>query len=72
MIKVNDLRNTDGDRNTVLISAFSDTKAEVATTPISDYIGMPKNMTIEMGSDMMTADGEMAFMKSDGTWNWLS
>ena len=68
MIKVTDLKNTDEKSNTFLISAFADTKAEVAT---GTFIGLPEGAEIEMGSDIMTADGEMAFMKSDGTWNWL-
>lgn len=68
MIKVTDIKNSDANPNTFLISAFADTKAEVAT---GEFIGLPENATIEMGSDIMTAAGEMAFMKSDGTWNWL-
>ena len=50
------------------ISAFADTKAEVGT---SEFVGLPANATIEMGSTVMTASGELAFMKSDGTWNWV-
>ena len=68
MIKVTDIKNTDGDPNSYKISAFADTKAEVAT---GKFIGLPEGATIEMGSDIITAAGEMAFMKSDGTWNWL-
>ena len=68
MIKVTDLKNTDDKLNSYLISAFADTKAEVAT---GTFIGLPEDAEIEIGSDVMTADGEIAFMKSDGTWNWL-
>lgn len=68
MIKVTDLKNTDEKSNSYLISAFADTKSEVAS---GDFIGLPEGAEIEIGSDIMTADGEMAFMKSDGTWNWL-
>lgn len=70
MIKVIECTNTDRDFHTYKIVAFSDTKDEVATTPIADYIGMPKNANIEMGSLLITADCDVAFMKSDGTWNW--
>ena len=69
MIKVQEIKNTDSDSNSYLISAFADTKAEVATA--TDISGLPKGMKISIGSDVMTAAGEMAFMKSDGTWSWL-
>jgi hypothetical protein len=68
MIKVTDIKNTDSKSNSFLISAFADTKGEVAT---GEFVGLPEGAEIEMGSDVMTASGEMAFMKSDGTWNWL-
>lgn len=67
MIKVQTIENTDADENTFKISAFADTKAEVAS---GTFVGLPEGATIEMGSTVMTAKGELAFMKSDGTWNW--
>jgi len=67
MIKVQSIENTDADENTYKISAFADTKSEVGTSP---FIGLPEGATIEMGSTLMTATGELAFMKSDGTWSW--
>ena len=71
MIKVVECNNTDTDIHTYKITAFSDTKAEVEDTALADYIGLPKGATIEMGSLLMTADGDVAFMKSDGNWNWV-
>lgn len=68
MIKVQSLENTDSDKNSYFITAFADTKAEVDAG--GTFIGLPENATIEMGSRVMTSDGELAFMKSDGTWNW--
>ena len=68
MIRVTELKNTDSDDNSYFISAFSDTKSEVAS---GTFVGLPEDATIEMGSSVMTADGEMAFMKSDGTWKWV-
>lgn len=68
MIVVQELKNTDENNNSYKISAFADTKAEVGT---SEFVGLPANATIEMGSTVMTASGELAFMKSDGTWNWV-
>ena len=68
MIKVTELKNTDSNENSFLISAFADTKAEVDN---GEFIGLPEGAAIEMGSSVMTAAGELAFMKSDGSWNWL-
>lgn len=56
-------------QNLYAIEAFADTKAEVdAGDPI---VGIPDSYEIEMGSSVMTANGEIAFRKSDGTWNWV-
>ena len=71
MIKVEELKNTDAKPTSYLISAFADTKAEVQSASFSDYVGLPTDATeIEMGSDVMTASGELAFMQSNGTWKW--
>lgn len=69
MIKVTSISNTDSDENTFKISAFADTKEEVNSG--AKIIGLPEDANIEMGSSVMTASGELAFMKSDGTWNWI-
>lgn len=69
MIKVTSLTNTDTDENTFKISAFADTKVEV--TPSAEFVGLPSGASIEMGSSLITAAGELAFMKSDGNWNWV-
>ena len=72
MIRVDEFKQTDTNPKTYKISAFADTKAEVQSASYSDYVGLPSDVEgIEMGSDVMTAAGEMAFMKSDGTWNWV-
>lgn len=72
MIKVDEWSNTDSNPKTYKISAFADTKAEVTSASLSDYKGLPSDAeAIEMGSDIMTASGEMAFMKSTGQWNWV-
>ena len=71
MIKAIECTNTDRNFNTYKIVAFSDTKDEVDTTPLDEYIGLPSNATIEMGSIMITADGDVAFYKSDDVWNWV-
>ena len=69
MIKVKAIENTDANTNDYLIVAFADTKAEVDNG--GKFIGLPEGAGIEMGSKVMTADGELAYMKSDGTWNWV-
>lgn len=53
------------------VSLFSDTQSEVASTPLEDIKGFPANYTIAFGSSVMTSAGDMAFMKSDGNWNWV-
>lgn len=67
MIKVQSIK-INPDDNTALVSLFADTKSEVATGDIS---GLPSGYDISSGSSVMTASGELAFMKSDGTWNWI-
>lgn len=69
MIKVTEVQNTDLNMGTYKVSLFADTKSEV--TPDATIVGLPKDATLEMGSSVITASGELAFMKSDGTWNWV-
>jgi len=51
------------------MSLFADTKTEVV--PGMHIEDVPDGYVIEAGSTVVTADGELAFMKSDGTWNWV-
>ena len=51
------------------ITAFSDTKEEV--TSGMTIVGLPFGVTPSMGSSVITADGDIAFLTSDGTWNWI-
>lgn len=67
MVKVTDIRlNTVTKKATV--SLFADTKSEVATATIE---GLDPSYSVDAGSSVITANGELAFMKSDGTWNWI-
>lgn len=69
-IKVTKLEKQPGDGiNVYAVSAFADTKEEVI--PGATFIGMPTNSTMDPGSSVITADGKVAFLKSDGTWNWV-
>lgn len=49
---------------------FADTKEEV-TDAMTGTVGLLDGFTIQQGSSVITADGEFAFRKSDGTWNWI-
>lgn len=69
MIKVTSMTNTDANENTYKVTLFADTKDEVASA--TEIIGFPEGATIEMGSCVVTANAEVAFRKSDGTWNWV-
>lgn len=68
MIKVMKLVNSDSDSNTYRVELFADTKSELI--PEATIVGLPTGASIEMGSSCVTANAEIAFMKSDGTWNW--
>ena len=68
MIKVTQITNRYVN-NEVQVSLFSDTKTEV--TPSATIEGLPENAVIAQGSTVVTADGEVAFMKSTGEWNWV-
>ncbi len=68
MIKVVTIENTDANNNSYKVSLFADTREEVV--PGAEIFGMPEGATIEMGSDVFTSDSQIAFMKSDGQWNW--
>ncbi len=73
MIKVEEItkivRRTNGEIASVKISAFADTKSEV--TANAHYEGLPEGASIMFGSSIMTAEGDVGFMKSNGSWNWL-
>ena len=69
MVKVQKMVNTDQNENSYKVVLFADTKQEIVDGP-TEIIGFPQGATIEMGSSCYTADADVAFMKSDGTWNW--
>lgn len=55
--------------NEAKISAFADTKEEV--TEDATFVGLPKDVTIAPGSMILTANADVAFRRSDSTWNWV-
>ena len=68
MIKVTQIKLNPQDKSADVL-LFSDTKSEV--TPSAAIIGLPTGYTIAAGSSVLTASGERAYRKSDGTWNWV-
>ena len=52
------------------IPFFADTKTEV-TDDMTGAVGLLDGFSIQQGSTVITAEGDFAFRKSDGTWNWL-
>ena len=52
-----------------IITGFADAQADVG--PSMQIEGLPEGVKIAYGSSIITAKGEIAFLKSDGTWNWV-
>lgn len=55
---------------TATVDLFADAKADMTGLSTDDIVGFPKGYTIDFGSSVFTSAGELAFMKSDGNWNW--
>ena len=67
MIKVIDYRpNLTSE---TICTLFADTKEEV--TGDLDIIGLPQGTQPAAGSVLITADGDIAFLKSTGDWNFV-
>ena len=69
MVRVASITTNDADM-TAKVSLEADSRSEMTNISTDDIIGFPKGYTIDFMSDVFTSSGEMAFMKSDGTWNW--
>ena len=70
MIEVTSLTKQPGDSlKQYQVQAFADTKDEVV--PGAVFHNLPVDAEIQPGSTVITADGDVAFYKSDGTWNWV-
>lgn len=70
MVKVTGISNMDYTNHKAVVSLIADTKSDV--TSDMRVIGLPSGFEIDFGSSVLTTAGELAFMKSDGTWNWTS
>lgn len=53
---------------TAKVSLFADDKSDV--TANMKIIGLKEGYDLEFSSSILTAKGELAFLKSDGTWQW--
>ena len=69
MIKCMAMESTDSNANSYKVKLFADTKDEVVDG--AEIVGFPQGATFEIGSTVVTADADVAFRKSDGTWNWI-
>lgn len=70
MIKVTSYARQPGDEfNKVQVKAFADTKEEV--TAEATFVGLPDGFVMMPESRVVTAAGEVALLKSDGTWSWV-
>lgn len=49
------------------VSLFADSRADVVMADAKKLVGRD----LEMGSTVITAEGEIAFLKSNGTFNWV-
>lgn len=69
MVRVASITTNDADM-TAKVSLEADSRSEMTNISTDDIIGFPKGYTIDFMSDVFTMSGELAFYKSDGTWNW--
>ena len=70
MVKVTAISNMDYNNNKAVVSLMADAKSDI--TPDMEVVGLPTDFEIDFGSSVLTTAGELAFMKSDGVWNWTS
>ena len=66
MVKVVSIKR---EQDKAIIVAFADSKSDV--TSGMEVVGLPANTEITYPSVIYTADADVAFLKSDGTWNWV-
>lgn len=57
-----------GETKECIVSIYCDTKEDITDDIRPD--GIPNNYHIGLGSYTVTANGEVAFRKSDDTWSW--
>lgn len=75
MVRVDSIETSFG--NVQKVNLFADSRSEV--TPVDmdtgetemEIVGLQPNVRLTMGSMVITADADAAFLKSDGSWRWL-
>ena len=67
MIKVTSMKIGLGNKADVVL--FADSKEDITDEMV--VIGLPEGVEPAFGSSVITADGDIGFLKSDGTWNWI-
>lgn len=67
-IRVTDIQ-LDSVKKEAKVSLFADAKGEVS--PNMKVDGIPAGYKIAQSSSVMTASAEIAFMQSNGQWNWV-
>lgn len=74
MVRVDNIETSYG--NVQKVNLFADSKSEVTAVDMEtgettmEIVGMVPNVKLTQGSMVITADGDAAFLKSDGTWRW--
>lgn len=69
MVRIQNVTNRQWNSNgkyNIVAELFADSKSD----DLSSIINLGKNEVLAMGSSVLTASGDLAFLKSDGTWNW--
>lgn len=69
MIIVQEMRNINSEKKEAQVNLFSDTKGEVVSE--AEIVGMLPDYKPSFGSSIMTAAGELGYMKSNGQWHWV-
>ncbi len=68
MVKVIKVISVDREAKEAQVDLFADTRTEI--TDEMEIQGMLMGFSPGFGSSVLTANGEIGFLKSDGTWNW--
>lgn len=68
MVKLLDPPKYGNNTKSALVSLFADTKQEVQDGMVIE--GLDSSVTLEAGSSVITASKQVAFLKSDGQWQW--
>lgn len=74
MVRVDNIETSFG--NVQKVNLFADSKSEISDVDMNTgqtsmvIVGLDPKVKLTMGSMVITADGDAAFLKSDGTWRW--